>query len=207
VKAYFNQVDTYDEFLCAKRLHSRKAERAESFTVKDVHSHEFASLRVEFPFDLLVFMFDKRVKVSLNEEFLNKFLYFPINTLLSPIKFSSISLVLDSKYDSFMIADNEIQSFQKRVLDTDAHLVLPALHAIKFLITAADVLHSFVILSTGIKVDAIVGRINDMTVYLLRAGLFYGQCSELCGSGHYGMPIVLECLNTYDFEGFNQEKV
>lgn len=76
----------------------------------------------------------------------------------------------------------------------------------KFLVNAADVLHSFVILSTGIKVDAIVGRINEMTTFILRDGIFFGQCSELCGSGHFGMPIVVEALDPFDYNSFYEDK-
>jgi len=58
-----------------------------------------------------------------------------------------------------------------------------------------------------VKVDAVVGRLNEVTVYLLRSGIFYGACSELCGSGHFGMPVVVESLNFFHFDGFNEDKI
>jgi len=106
-----------------------------------------------------------------------------------------------------MIADNDLNQGQKRLSDTDVHLILPSLKAVRFLVNASDVLHAFVILSTGVKVDAVVGRLNEVTVYLLRSGIFYGACSELCGSGHFGMPVVVESLNFFHFDGFNEDKI
>jgi len=106
-----------------------------------------------------------------------------------------------------MLADNQLKPFQKRVLDTDNHASMPSLHAIKCLVSAQDVLHSFTILSTGVKVDAIVGRLNEFSIYLLRTGVFYGQCSELCGSGHFGMPSVLEILFVLDYASLGQKRM
>jgi len=103
------------------------------------------------------------------------------------------------KFDSYMLGDNDLLPFQHRSLDTDMHIVVCSLMSTRFLINALDVLHSFTILGTGLKIDAIVGRINDMTMFFLREGLFFGQCSELCGAGHYSMPIVLEILPYYFF--------
>jgi heme/copper-type cytochrome/quinol oxidase subunit 2 len=119
---------------------------------------------------------------------------------------NNVEFVSSINNDSFMIADNDLVLGQQRVLDTDSHLIVSSLRSTKFLVNALDVLHSFVILSTGIKVDAIVGRINEMSVFFLREGLFFGQCSELCGSGHFGMPIVVESLEPFDFFGYFEDK-
>lgn len=143
--------------------------------------------------------FDGRMNISSKDD-----LRFNLNSFAS--FYDTMDLVIESNFDSFMIADNELLPFQQRVLETDVHLVLPCLRSTKLLINAADVLHSFVILSTGVKVDAIVGRINEMTIFILRSGLFFGQCSELCGSGHFGMPIVVEALNPFDFESYLLDK-
>jgi heme/copper-type cytochrome/quinol oxidase subunit 2 len=116
--------------------------------------------------------------------------------------------IYDCNNDSFMLSENEVlendYDFQQRLLDTDVHLVISSFRTTKLSVNALDVLHSFVILSTGVKVDAIVGRINDMSVFILRDGLFSGQCSELCGSGHFGMPIVVEAINPFDFNAYNE---
>lgn len=77
-------------------------------------------------------------------------------------------------------------------LDVDNRLVLPTLANILFLITSADVLHSWTVPTLGIKVDACPGRLNYLTAKTIYSGVYYGQCREICGSNHSFMPIVLE---------------
>ena len=77
-------------------------------------------------------------------------------------------------------------------LDVDNRLVLPTIANILFLITSADVLHSWTVPTLGIKVDAMPGRLNYLTSKTMFSGVYYGQCSEICGSNHSFMPIVLE---------------
>lgn len=79
-------------------------------------------------------------------------------------------------------------------LDVDNRLVLPTMSNILFLITSADVLHSWAVPSLGVKADAIPGRLNYVTTSTPYSGLYYGQCSEICGSNHRFMPIVLEFI-------------
>jgi cytochrome c oxidase subunit 2 len=76
----------------------------------------------------------------------------------------------------------------------DKHLIIIAHKPINFMITAGDVLHSFAIPSFGIKVDAIPGRVNTFYLEGSKIGVYYGQCSELCGFGHGFMPIVVEVV-------------
>nr|QMX85840.1 cytochrome c oxidase subunit II [Platencyrtus parkeri] len=92
--------------------------------------------------------------------------------------------------DSFMLS--ELNNYSFRLLDVDNRMVVPMGLNLRFLITSIDVIHSFTIPSVGVKVDAIPGRINQITINLHRPGLFYGQCSEICGVNHSFMPIVLE---------------
>jgi len=77
-------------------------------------------------------------------------------------------------------------------LDVDNRLVLPTLSNILFLVTSADVLHSWTVPSLGIKADAIPGRLNYLSTSTIYSGIYYGQCSEICGSNHRFMPIVVE---------------
>ena len=86
-----------------------------------------------------------------------------------------------------------------RLLDTDNYLILPSNCFIRFLITSSDVLHSFAIPSLGIKCDAIPGRINAIGIEIYRTGLYYGQCSELCGVNHGFMPIAVEVVTEEQF--------
>lgn len=105
-------------------------------------------------------------------------------------------------FDSYTLSDDLLQDGQFRLLDVDNPLILPTLTPIRFLITSNDVIHSFAIPSLGIKLDAINGRINAFNTYILRDGLFYGQCSELCGTSHYNMSIVIHAVPYSEFIQF-----
>jgi cytochrome c oxidase subunit 2 len=86
-----------------------------------------------------------------------------------------------------------------RLLDTDTSIVVPVDTHIRFVVTANDVIHSFTIPSLGMKIDATPGRLNQVSALIQRTGVYYGQCSELCGVNHGMMPIKLECVNIEDF--------
>lgn len=92
-------------------------------------------------------------------------------------------------FDSYM--RNDLQSGELRLLEVDQPLACPTKTHLRFIITAADVLHSFAVPSLGIKVDAVPGRLNTAHTFLQRPGLFTGQCSELCGVNHGFMPITI----------------
>lgn len=97
------------------------------------------------------------------------------------------------EFDSFIIKDYNNYNF--RLLDVDNVLILPNNLEIRILVTSNDVIHSFTLSSLGIKADAIPGRLNQIILYLNRCGIFYGQCSEICGVNHSFIPIVLESIN------------
>ena len=82
-----------------------------------------------------------------------------------------------------------------RLLDVDNRLICFTKTHHRFLITSTDVLHSFAVPSLGLKVDAVPGRLNQINVFITRPGIFYGQCSELCGANHNAMPIVIEGIS------------
>jgi len=86
-------------------------------------------------------------------------------------------------------------------------VVLPVNSHVRVLVTAADVLHSWAVPSLGVKMDACVGRLNETSLYVLRKGVFYGQCSEICGVGHANMPIVVEAVSLPDYITWISEKV
>jgi len=81
-----------------------------------------------------------------------------------------------------------------RLLCTDNSLIVNNLLVLRFLITAADVLHSWTLPAWGLKADAVPGRLNQLSTFLERTGIYYGQCSEICGSNHSFMPIKAEVL-------------
>lgn len=104
-------------------------------------------------------------------------------------------------FDSYMLTDDKLSSTQKRLLEVDNRLVLPADTNVKFLITAGDVIHSFAVPSLGLKTDAIPGRINETWTKILKKDVvLYGQCSELCGVNHGFMPIAIEVVSKEDFQ-------
>jgi len=104
-------------------------------------------------------------------------------------------------FDSYMINTNDLTYGTFRLLEVDNRVVLPTTTHIRLLITAADVLHSWAIPSFGIKVDACPGRLSQASLFLKREGVYYGQCSEICGINHGFMPIVVKGvpINTYVF--------
>ena len=106
------------------------------------------------------------------------------------------------EFTSYMIPTEELTEGSNRVLEVDNRLIIPINTNVRILITAADVLHSFTIPSLGIKADAIPGRLNQVNFLASRPGIFYGQCSELCGTNHSFMPIVIESTNLKNYRYF-----
>lgn len=93
------------------------------------------------------------------------------------------------------------------MLDVDNRLVLPVNKHIRLLTSAGDVIHSFAVPSLGLKLDAIPGRLNQTMIFLKRQGVFYGQCSELCGTGHAMMPIAIEAVQEQDYVNWVNAKL
>ena len=106
------------------------------------------------------------------------------------------------EFDSYMIPTQDLLPGQPRLLEVDNRLVTPTHSPIRVLVTSADVLHSWAIPSLGLKMDAVPGRLNQVTFYAPRSGIFYGQCSEICGANHSFMPIVLESVPISIFENW-----
>nr|UKO32983.1 cytochrome c oxidase subunit II [Stenochironomus sp. 2CZ] len=98
------------------------------------------------------------------------------------------------EFDSYMIPSNELKSFSFRLLDVDNRLILPIKNQIRILISSTDVIHSWTVPSLGIKVDGSPGRLNQTNFFINRPGIFFGQCSEICGMNHSFMPIVIESI-------------
>jgi cytochrome c oxidase subunit 2 len=107
------------------------------------------------------------------------------------------------KYSSYMLTNEFLQENNSigffRVLETNKRVVLPTNTHLRLLITAVDVLHSWTIPSFGIKVDACPGRLNQANLFIKRFGIFFGQCSEICGINHGFMPIVLLAIPSIQY--------
>jgi len=102
---------------------------------------------------------------------------------------------INIEFDSYIIPINDIKINNFRLLDVDNRIILPINLKIRILISAADVIHSWTIPSLGVKVDGTPGRLNQTNFIINRAGLFFGQCSEICGANHRFIPIVIERVN------------
>lgn len=102
------------------------------------------------------------------------------------------------EFDSYIIPIDELSNSGFRLLDVDNRVIIPINTQIRILVTAADVIHSWTIPSLGIKIDATPGRLNQTNFIINRPGLFFGQCSEICGANHSFIPIVVERItNNY----------
>nr|UXW64305.1 cytochrome c oxidase subunit II [Leptocimbex sp.] len=101
--------------------------------------------------------------------------------------------------DSYMNQKNNIKINSFRLLDVDNNLILPMNSSIRMLITSSDVIHSWAMPSLGKKIDAIPGRLNQISLSMNRPGLLFGQCSEICGANHSFMPIVIESIPMHSF--------
>jgi cytochrome c oxidase subunit 2 len=102
-------------------------------------------------------------------------------------------------FDAFMLQDDQLEPGMQRLLETDNRVVLPANTNIKVQVTASDVLHSWAMPSLGIKIDAVPGRLNEVWININEPGVYYGQCSELCGVMHGFMPITIEAVEPEAF--------
>nr|YP_002364603.1 cytochrome c oxidase subunit II [Pedetontus silvestrii]ACC60217.1 cytochrome c oxidase subunit II [Pedetontus silvestrii] len=111
---------------------------------------------------------------------------------------------INVEFDSYMIPLNDLNSSGFRLLDVDTRTILPMNNQVRMLISAADVLHSWTIPTLGVKADAIPGRLNQTNFMINRPGLFFGQCSEICGANHSFMPIVIESVTTSQFINWMQ---
>ena len=102
-------------------------------------------------------------------------------------------------FDSYMVADDDLQKGQLRLLEVDNRVVLPANTHVRALVTSSDVIHSWAIPSLGVKMDGCPGRLNQVSIFIKREGTFYGQCSEICGVQHGFMPIVVEAVSVENY--------
>jgi cytochrome c oxidase subunit 2 len=152
-----------------------------------------------------------------------KFLFFQLNTPPADLTvkvtgkqwFWSYSYPDNGKfeYDSLMLKDDERQARLAkdpkadvpRLLAVDNELVVPVNKVVRVLVTGADVIHSFAVPSFGIKIDAIPGRINETWFKATREGMYYGQCSELCGRDHAFMPIAVRVVSDQEFQAWLAE--
>nr|AYN73413.1 cytochrome c oxidase subunit II [Bucco macrodactylus] len=109
----------------------------------------------------------------------------------------------DLTFDSYMTPPADLPLGHFRLLEVDNRVIIPMESPIRIIVTADDVLHSWAIPTLGVKTDAIPGRLNQTSFITARPGVFYGQCSEICGANHSFMPIVVESTPLSHFESWS----
>lgn len=110
-------------------------------------------------------------------------------------------------FDSYMIPEEDLNIGQLRLLEVDNHIVIPINTHIRIIVSSTDVLHSWAVPSLGVKCDAVPGRLNQVSVFIKREGLYYGQCSEICGVNHGFMPIVVEAVSISNYVSWIYNKL
>nr|YP_010262549.1 cytochrome c oxidase subunit II [Bregmaceros mcclellandi]UIX24717.1 cytochrome c oxidase subunit II [Bregmaceros mcclellandi] len=108
----------------------------------------------------------------------------------------------DLGFDSYMIPSQDLSFGHFRLLEADHRMVVPTYTSVRMLISADDVIHAWAVPALGVKIDGIPGRLNQTSFMAARSGLFYGQCSEICGANHSFMPIVVETVPLKHFESW-----
>lgn len=103
-------------------------------------------------------------------------------------------------FNANLVPDKELQPGQPRLLTTDNHIVIPVNTNVQILVTAADVLHAFMVPPFGINVLAVPGRVNEVWLNATKEGIFYGQCNKICGVNHGYMPIMVEVVSKEKYQ-------
>ena len=109
------------------------------------------------------------------------------------------------KFDSNMLEEKDLKPGQPKLLAVDNEMVVPVNKVVRMQVTAADVLHNWAMPAFGFKLDAVPGRLNEMWFKADREGVYYGQCSELCGNGHPYMPIAVRVVNDAQYAQWLEE--
>jgi cytochrome c oxidase subunit 2 len=155
---------------------------------------------IAFPSFALLYALDDLIDPSLTLKIIGHQWYWSYEYGGSLIDSSSNTLKdINVQFDSYLIANDDLSLGRFRLLEVDNRIKLPIKTHIRLMITSADVLHCWTIPSFGVKVDACPGRLSQASVFIKRCGVYYGQCSELCGVNHGFMPIVVEAIPTTKF--------
>ena len=111
----------------------------------------------------------------------------------------------DLGFESNMVPFEELGPQGLRLLEVNNRVVLPVDTTVRIQVTAADVIHSWAVPSLGVKIDAVPGRLNETWVRIDKPGVYYGQCSELCGVNHGFMPVVIQAVTKEEFDMWLKE--
>nr|WCB99531.1 cytochrome c oxidase subunit 2 [Meteorus sp. 2 XHS-2023a] len=165
--------------------------------LKILHNHLIEIIWTLLPIIILIFIAVPSLKLLyIVEEIMSP--HFTVKILGHQWYWSyEFSDFFSMSFDSFMSEVKSVKSF--RLLDVDNRLILPYFLKIRGIVSSVDVIHSWAMPSLGVKVDATPGRLNQFMMILERPGLFFGQCSEICGLNHSFMPIVIESISMKNF--------
>ena len=152
-------------------------------------------IQIAIPSLLLLYMLDESIDSNLTIKAIGHQWYWSYEYR----DFWAIGNGSQVEFDAYIIPTNELTRDIFRLLDVDTRIVVPFNIHVRVLISSADVLHAWTVPSLGVKADAVPGRLNQVKFIAQRAGLFFGQCSEICGANHRFIPIVLEIVNSKTF--------
>ena len=152
-------------------------------------------IQIAIPSLLLLYILDESVDSSLTLKVLGHQWYWSYEYT----DFWSVSNNTQIEFDSYIVPTNDLERRIFRLLDVDNRTVVPFNVHVRMLISSADVLHAWTVPSLGVKADAVPGRLNQVKFVSQRSGIFFGQCSEICGANHRFMPIVIEIINSNSF--------
>jgi cytochrome c oxidase subunit 2 len=110
-------------------------------------------------------------------------------------------------FDSYIVQEDDLTVGSLRLLEVDNRVVVPTNTHVRVIVTAADVLHCWAVPSFGFKIDACPGRLNQSSIFVQREGVYYGQCSEICGVNHGFMPIVVEAVSLDNYVSWISSKL
>lgn len=144
---------------------------------------------IAFPSFKLLYMMDRTPKVDLTIKAIGNQWYW---TYEYPDH--------DIRFDSNMLTENQLKPGQLRLLEVDNRVVVPTHTNIRIITTSSDVIHSWAVPAFGVKRDSVPGRLNETWFNVRKEGVYYGQCSELCGVRHGFMPIVVEAVSQERFK-------
>lgn len=152
-------------------------------------------LQIALPSLLLLYMLDETVDRALTVKTIGHQWYWSYEYS----DFWTVKRGQGLEFDSYIIPRVELERGIFRLLEVDNRTVLPAHTQVRVLVSSADVLHSWTVPSLGVKADAVPGRLNQLKFIIQRPGLYFGQCSEICGANHRFIPIVVERVNLNTF--------
>lgn len=152
-------------------------------------------IQVALPSLLLLYILDEAADSSLTIKTMGHQWYWRYEYT----DFWSFKINSNLEFDAYIIPTNSLDPGMFRLLDVDNRTVVPLQTHIRILVSSADVLHAWAIPSLGVKLDAVPGRLNQAKFIAQRPGLYYGQCSEICGANHRFMPIVMEVITATGF--------